>query len=142
MVWTKILVSALKVYYWLNRDTVDPELLQQVYGATDMFTYDDIIAPVLGHKDRLEYYSASSPKFITNKISRVPTLAISSVDDPVCNIKGAPQDISSGMIGESLIIVIVELGGHLGFAEDWLPFRTSWIDRVCIDWFETVLKNE
>lgn len=141
MVWTKLLVGALKIYYWLNRDTLDPVLLSQIYGATDMWSYDDIMAPIFGHESRMDYYNASSPKYVTNKISTVPTLAISSVDDPVCNIKGAPQGIESGQIGSSLIIAIVELGGHLGFAEDWLPFRTSWVDRVCIDWFETILSN-
>lgn len=142
VVWTKILVSVLKIYYWLNRATVDPELLQQIYSAHDVTSYDDVMAPVFGHENRLEYYNASSPKFVTAKINRVPTLAISSVDDPICNILGCPQDVSSGAIGRSLIIAIVELGGHLGFAEDLLPLRTSWVDRVCIDWFSSILRNE
>jgi predicted alpha/beta-fold hydrolase len=140
-VWTKVLVSLMKTYYWFNREAMDPELLAQIYGASEMTSYDDIVAPLLGHATRHQYYEASSPKFVTNKIT-MPTLAISSVDDPVCNIAGAPQDISSGQVGSGLIIAIVELGGHLGFAEDWLPFRTSWVDRVCIDWFENILKLE
>ena len=138
--WTKILVSALKLYYWLNRDSIDPELLSQIYAAESMYAYHDIIAPRFGYESRFEYYKASSPKFFTNKI-KVPTLAISSVDDPICNVMGAPQSISTGRVGTGLIIAIVELGGHLGFAEDWLPFRTSWIDRVCIDWFDALLNS-
>lgn len=142
VIWTKVLVAALKLYFWLNRETVDEQLLQRIYSATDMHSYNDIVAPVLGHENRLEYYNASSPKFVTHKICTVPTLAVSSVDDPVCNIYGAPQDVSSGQIGSSLILAVVELGGHLGFAEDWLPYRTSWIDRVCIDWFDTIIKYD
>ena len=44
--------------------------------------------------------------------------------------------------GEGLIIAVVEHGGHLGFAEDLLPINTSYIDRLCIDWFNAVLEVE
>lgn len=75
MVWTKILVSAIKIYYWLNRDTMDPEILSQVYRAASVYEYDDVVATIHGHSSRDDYYSASSPKFVTNQI-RVPTLAV------------------------------------------------------------------
>lgn len=135
---TRILVSAIKLYYWLNRDSVDPEIARKIYSASSVLEYDEIIAPVLGYKDVVEYYSSSSPRSVTNRI-RIPTLAISSVDDPFCNITGCPHSLESGQIGPGLVVAITELGGHLGFAEDLLPFTTSWTDRVCIDWFKAIL---
>jgi hypothetical protein len=80
---------------------------------------------------------------------------ISSADDPICNVNGIPylgsfvsvhhNDLKEEMAqgpGDGLIIAVVEHGGHLGFAEDMFPVNTSWIDRLCVEWFDAVLATE
>jgi abhydrolase domain-containing protein 1/3 len=141
ILWTRILVSAIKLYFWVNRDCgLDPELLWKIFRAPDVVSYDRLISPIFGYQNEAEYYNDSSPKLISSKI-RIPTLVLSAVDDPVCNIRGCPQDISSGQVGPGLIIAISELGGHLGFAEDLLPLTSSWVDRVCVQWLEILRRR-
>lgn len=41
--------------------------------------------------------------------------------------------------GPGLIAAIVEHGGHLSFAEKFVAYRCSWIDRVSVEWFRACL---
>jgi hypothetical protein len=98
-----------------------------------------------------------------HNINTIPVLAISSVDDPICNINGFINDpvvvsiegnhkdkgeihsvskmsISSGF-GSSLVVAVVELGGHIGFTEE-NPLSINWVDRVCVDWIEAIVADK
>jgi uncharacterized protein len=98
--------------------------------------FDAIACKYSGYRDVDEYYDDCSPCTRLHKI-QIPLLAISSVDDPICNIDGCPRDPSK--YGKGLISVIVEHGGHLGFAEHILPLNSSWIDRLSLDYFSSLL---
>lgn len=43
--------------------------------------------------------------------------------------------------GPGLIAAIVEHGGHLSFAERFVAYRCSWIDRVSVEWFNALLTD-
>lgn len=101
-------------------------------------SFDAVTCTLSGYKNVDEYYDDCSAYRFVHKITK-PTLAISSVDDPICDVRGCPTDI--GRIGSGLITVIVEHGGHLGFAEHIFPLNSSWIDRISVEWFDALKNN-
>jgi predicted alpha/beta-fold hydrolase len=65
----------------------------KLFLAPTMYIFDDMIAPLHGFKDAHEYYVASSPVRVMHRVKK-PTLVLSAIDDPVCNINGCPSDSS------------------------------------------------
>ncbi len=102
-------------------------------------SFDAVTCTISGYKNVDEYYDDASACNFMHKITK-PTLAISSIDDPICNVNGCPQD--TARFGAGLVTCIVEHGGHLGFAEDVLPLNSSWIDRISVEWFEAVSSKD
>eukprot|EP00607_Mallomonas_marina_P001873 CAMPEP_0182427024 /NCGR_PEP_ID=MMETSP1167-20130531/13532_1 /TAXON_ID=2988 /ORGANISM="Mallomonas Sp, Strain CCMP3275" /LENGTH=126 /DNA_ID=CAMNT_0024608837 /DNA_START=931 /DNA_END=1311 /DNA_ORIENTATION=- len=123
---------------------------------------------IIGYENTDEYYTAASPCNVSHHIT-IPTLAISALDDPVCCITGCPEleelqetkgvrmgwskkpnsqcyedviNSGNGIIGPGLIVVKTTHGGHLGFAEGWLPLRDSWVDEVTVEWFAAVMEED
>jgi hypothetical protein len=43
--------------------------------------------------------------------------------------------------GPGLIAAIVEHGGHLSFAESFIAYKCSWIDRVSVEWFNLLINR-
>ena len=88
----------------------------------------------LHHPTVEEYYSISSCIHVANQIE-IPTLALSSVDDPVCSVEGVP--LNHSQIGKGLAIVIVQHGGHVGFGDSPLS-TTFFCDRIAGLWMNSV----
>ena len=94
------------------------------------------VVPVFGYKDVEHYYHESSAYKRAHNI-HIPTLAVSSEDDPVCNSDGCPNDITK--FGDGLVVVRTEVGGHVAFADGFFLGTSSWQDTVAIDWFQSCL---
>jgi abhydrolase domain-containing protein 1/3 len=135
-VWTRLLVFLLKHYCLVNSRALKEHLWDCLLYSFTIREFDSFACKYSGYKDVDEYYRDCSPSTKLHRI-QTPLLAISSVDDPICNVEGCPRDISK--YGKGLITVIVEHGGHLGFAEHILPLNSSWIDRLSVDYFSSLL---
>jgi len=136
--WTRGISVALK-YYILKNYFAFKDIFWKIMLTTWSFYGFDIVMCEEGkyNFDSVEnYYDSCS---VHTKLKRVtaPTLAISSVDDPLCSIDGCPRDVSD--YGPGMIAVIVEQGGHLGFAEHIFPINSSWIDRISLEFFDAIL---
>jgi predicted alpha/beta-fold hydrolase len=90
--WTFLLATLLKGWALPHMWQLGRKYWKIMLAPT-MFCFDDIIAPLHGFKDAYAYYEASSPVRVMHKIQR-PTLVLSAVDDPVCNVHGCPTDVS------------------------------------------------
>ena len=100
---------------------------------------------VYGYSSVEEYMEADSPIHTAHNI-HIPTLAVSSMDDPVCCVTGCPVD----NIGPGLALLRSEYGGHLAFPSAFrdpahpinnvLSLGTSlqctWTDGLILDWFQ------
>jgi predicted alpha/beta-fold hydrolase len=137
LIWTKLLNFLLKFYAIKNFSAFQDHFLS-IMLTSSIRDFDSICCSMSGYKDVNEYYDDCSIWKVLHRVSK-PTLVVSSVDDPICNIEGCPRDIS--LYGPGIITVIVEHGGHLGFAEHVLPLNSSWIDRLSLDWF-TALSSQ
>ncbi|KAJ2694483.1 hypothetical protein H4R19_005913, partial [Coemansia spiralis] len=85
--------------------------------------FDELItARAFGYADSADYYAqCSSAQFLPGV--RIPLLAISSLDDPVCPADVIPTDAFRA--NPHLVLAVTQFGGHLGYHESpsstWLP---------------------
>ncbi|KAI8322044.1 AB-hydrolase YheT [Martensiomyces pterosporus] len=99
---------------------LDTEAIRKM---TKIRQFDDLITSQLfGYKDGNDYYRhCSCAQFMPG--IRVPFLAISSLDDPVCPQEIIPRE--TFRTNPHLILALTAYGGHLGFHEDlssaWYP---------------------
>ena len=142
---SSIAVKGLKKYIKDNRDFLQnhPSSMLDWDGmmkSKNIYEFDqaaivgryrnDNSGRFLHHPTVEEYYSTSSCIHVASQIE-IPTLALCSVDDPVCSVEGAP--ISHSQIGRGLAVVIVQHGGHVGFGDS--PFVSSFFcDRIAGLW--------
>ncbi|KAJ1666947.1 hypothetical protein IW140_004797 [Coemansia sp. RSA 1813] len=98
--------------------------------------FDDLItARAFGYKDSTDYYNqCSSAQFLPD--IRIPFLAISSLDDPVCPEEIIPRE--SFRTNPHLILALTEYGGHLGFHED---LSTSWYPRPIAEFCSAIFNH-
>lgn len=92
MFWTFLLASLLKAYALPHMWQLGRKYMK-IFLAPTMYSFDNMIAPLHGFKDAHEYYVASSPSRVMHRIQK-PTLVLSAIDDPVCNVNGCPTDNS------------------------------------------------
>lgn len=90
--WTFLLANLLKAWAFPHMWQLGRKNLK-LFLAPTMYCFDNMIAPLHGFKDVNEYYVASSPVRVMHRIQK-PTLVLSAVDDPVCNVNGCPTDTS------------------------------------------------
>jgi predicted alpha/beta-fold hydrolase len=111
------------------------ELLNIIFSVS-LYQLDSCFLHMHGYNSVEEYYVDSSACYASQHI-KVPTLAVSAEDDPICCHTGSPID----HIGPGLVIVKTRTGGHLGFSERAFSAR-SWTDSVAVEWFESILRNK
>ena len=96
---------------------VDAAKLAAVRSFTD---FDDAVtAPLHGFRDARDYWARSSSSAFVPRI-RVPTLLISSEDDPIAPGTSIPRAAIAA--NPVLTLVSTSRGGHVGFVEGF-PFR-------------------
>jgi len=68
----------------------------------------------------------------------VPLLLLNSLDDPLIPDFLMPREYWKD--NENIIVLMVEHGGHLGFAEGFMtPNEFSWTDRLSSEFFSALL---
>jgi len=123
-------LRSLKNYLLHNSDSEnlkDYFLLESLHDFDNHFT-----APVAGYKDREEYYRTCSAKQFLNQI-KVPTLLITSADDPFIDV----SEYKSARFSSSTILRIEETGGHVGYLQgQGLGYR-YWLDDLLTEVLKT-----
>ncbi|KAJ2786953.1 hypothetical protein GGI15_001114 [Coemansia interrupta] len=99
---------------------LDSEAIEKI---TTIRQFDNLItARVFGYRDATDYYEQNSCVHFMPNI-RIPFLAITSMDDPVCPEQYIPREIFR--TNPYLVLALTRYGGHLGFHESpgnsWLP---------------------
>jgi abhydrolase domain-containing protein 1/3 len=154
--WSGIFALAIKKYLLTHRSVFGMDLCYRVLAAPSIRAIDAAVAHLHGHSHVDEYYDCSSPVRVSAGIC-TPTLVVSSTDDPVCgfpalhkarmaHVQGSllpklVHRVYGDVMGPEMIVAVVEIGGHLSFAEGWLPLAANWTDRVVVQWFENLLRN-
>lgn len=116
----------------LKRDVLrtDPDFRfpekMNLIGFDELFT-----APRSGFKSAQDYYARSSSAPWIPLIT-VPTLILSSIDDPV--LDSSAWDRLPRLSG--LDLVLTQKGGHVGFLgrEDFRGVGVRWMDRLMLRW--------
>ena len=91
-----------------------------------------VTAPLHGFADADDYYTRSSSlRFLP--VIRVPTLCISSEDDPFL-----PAEVvfcARAAAGSSVRFEVTPWGGHTGFVVGSLPWRPRyWAEEAAVEW--------
>jgi predicted alpha/beta-fold hydrolase len=100
---------------------------------TRLFQFDDqFTAPLIGFSDAKEYYTRCSSAPLLSEV-RIPTLLLTSADDPVIPVRMFEQC----EISPAIKLHITSHGGHVGFiAANGLDPDRRWVDWRIIDWIE------
>jgi predicted alpha/beta-fold hydrolase len=113
-----------------------PELaldIEAIKRTRTLREFDDVAtAPIHGFADANDYYAKSSSLQYLGRI-RVPTLCISSEDDPL--VPGSMLPKVREMASSSVTVVTTPHGGHVGFvaAAGGLRFR-YWAEEQAVEW--------
>ncbi|MEE9257416.1 MAG: alpha/beta fold hydrolase, partial [bacterium] len=110
---------------------IDPGRVRRARGFVEFDRW--ATAPIHGFRDETDYYAdASSLRFIPE--IKIPTLILSSRDDPIVSEKTFPAQAA----GRSpwLRGVLLPSGGHCGFIEGRNPFGAGfWADGCVLSFF-------
>lgn len=91
-----------------------------------------VTAPLHGFGSAEDYYARSSAVGYLARIA-VPTLCISSVDDPFCPPEGVTRALAAA--GKSVSFEVTKRGGHVGFVAGRWPFRpVYWAEERATTW--------
>jgi predicted alpha/beta-fold hydrolase len=109
-------------------DLFDPATLHR---ARTLFDFDDAVtAPVHGFESAHDYYSRSSSLQFLSAI-QVPTLLLSSSDDPFLPPKVFDDVAMVARKNPSLMAELWSKGGHVGFVSG-SPMNTHYYHEECI----------
>ena len=98
-----------------------------------MRLFDDLYtAPRSGFADAMDYYRRASTFAIIPRI-RVPTLILTSRDDPFINVE--PFERLS--VPSHIEVRILKHGGHLGFLGWDGAGGIRWAERRIVDWLQS-----
>ena len=91
--------------------------------ASTIFDFDNAVtAPVHGFADAVDYYARSSSRHFLERI-RVPTLLLSSYDDPFLPSGVLAEVAAVASTNPWIEVEFTEKGGHVGFIDGRLPWR-------------------
>ena len=111
-------------------DLIDPARLETLQT---MYDFDDALTgPVHGFRDAKHYYSSSSSIGFIDRIS-IPTLLLSSTDDPFLPPEVLEDVREIAASNPSLHLEFTARGGHVGFIGGGNPFRPTYYaeKRAC-----------
>jgi len=108
----------------------------RIEGCRTFAEFDDCLtAPLHGFASAADYYQRSSSVGFLARIE-VPTLCISSLDDPFCPAEGVTRAIAAA--GPQVSFEVTKHGGHVGFVAGRLPWRpVYWAEERAIAWLTT-----
>jgi uncharacterized protein len=142
-VWSKGIMLMLKAYIYKHRRLLEGTgtSVADVLAAGSIEDLNTVFSEAYGYATLEEYYADNSPVNFVHSI-HTPTLAISSLDDPVCCGHASPSASGSETgggegVGPGLCVIRTGWGGHCSFPDGLLPFKTAWTDGVILDWFNS-----
>lgn len=119
----------------------------KIYQVKCLKDYDEnATAKIFGLQCANEYYKKYSSMQYIGDIS-VPTMFISSTDDPVCGDKVVADAGNTLFENPFTVVVASSRGGHVGFLEardgnvlKWIKASDSWSDRVGAEFIANCLE--
>ena len=107
--------------------------LRRINGARTFVEFDDAAtAPLHGFHGVDDYYGRSSSIGYLGRIE-VPTLCLSSHDDPFLPASALPAVRAA--VSASVHLQLTDRGGHVGFVSGRLPWRTTyWAEELVVRW--------
>lgn len=120
---------------------------EKIYRSKCLKDYDENgTAKIFGLSCANEYYRKYSSMQFLSGIA-VPTMFISSTDDPVCGDKVVAEAGNTLFENPFAVVVASSRGGHVGFLEardgnvlKWLQASDSWSDRAGAEFFANCLR--
>lgn len=111
--------------------------------ARNVFEFDDTVtAPVHGFANAVDYYTRSSSIGFLEKI-RTPTLLLSAVNDPFLPSAVLARVRRVAAANPRLSLEFVEQGGHVGFVEGSVPWRTEYYaERRVFSFFDSLMERK
>eukprot|EP00806_Schmidingerella_arcuata_P002138 Macronucleus_2933.p1 GENE.Macronucleus_2933~~Macronucleus_2933.p1 ORF type:complete len:228 (+),score=34.25 Macronucleus_2933:1-684(+) len=112
---------------------------------------ENMIAPMFGYKDAMDYYKHGTVSGLLHKITRCPTMFLEGNDDPLMIPESFPRDEIAK--NPNLLLALTNNGGHcchlthserkvFGLAAlDWISWffpSSSWFAGPIIDFFDTI----
>lgn len=111
-----------------------PEELVRLRGTFDLRTFDDVYtAPLSGFINKEDYYQSCSAKQYLRQI-KVPTLILTSQDDPFVS----SRDYLEAALSPQIVLRIEKYGGHMGYL-DRSKQRRRWLDYALHAYLEAIL---
>mgnify|MGYP003338355467 FL=1 len=90
---------------------------QRVVQARTFWEFDDAVtAPLHGFAGAADYYDRSSSAHVLGNI-RVPTLAMSALDDPIVPPESTAKVVAAARENQAISTHITDRGGHVGWVE-------------------------
>jgi predicted alpha/beta-fold hydrolase len=124
--------KALDVIERFPRETahLDPE---RIRAARSFAEFDACVtAPLHGFDGADDYYQRASAAGFLSRV-RVPTLCVSSEDDPF--FPGDAVARSRAAASAAVSFSVTRWGGHTGFVSGRWPWRPHyWAEEACLDW--------
>jgi predicted alpha/beta-fold hydrolase len=100
-------------------------------AARDLYAFDNVVtAPLHGYRDTDDYWDRASARHVLDDIT-VPTLVLNARNDPFL-----PGIYLPATAAPSVVLEFPERGGHVGFANGFLPGRLDWLPRRLIHFLE------
>ncbi|MEP6654596.1 MAG: alpha/beta fold hydrolase [Myxococcales bacterium] len=109
---------------------------ERIRGATTFRDFDDCItAPLHGFAGAEDYYQRSSSLNYLSRIA-VPTLCISSNDDPFYPARAIEP--ARRVASPAVTFAVTPWGGHVGFVAGRWPWRPIyWAEEQAVAWLQT-----
>jgi len=111
--------------------------------ARTVYEFDDTVTgPVHGFSSAHDYYEKSSSLQFLSTI-RIPTLLLSSADDPFLPREVLPRAASAAATNPALTVEFHSFGGHVGFvggSRPWKPFYYA--EWRCFQFFDEAMEQD
>lgn len=104
---------------------------EKIFSVKTIAEFDNhFTAPQFGYANWKEYYTAAQITPYIDKFS-IPVFGLNALDDPMQPGENLPF-LEATKKGSNLSLIVTERGGHLGFLESPLPFRTPfhYMERI------------
>lgn len=128
-IYDKRFVLELKRYIKQNR----PQGILQIGKVKDLREFDELYtAPIGGFKSRADYYATCSANQYLSLI-KIPTVMITSEDDPF--VSG--QDYKEATLSENIVLHLEKHGGHMGYLNRKGLGMERWLDMALKDYLKS-----
>jgi uncharacterized protein len=132
----RLRAKALDLVERFPRETAHLEA-QRIRAARTFRELDDCVtAPLFGFADATDYYAQASAMDALPRIT-VPTLCLSSEDDPLFPAEAVARARDAARGNAAVTFVVTPWGGHTGFVSGPWPWRPYyWAEEASLAWLQ------